>query len=375
MQTQSDTSIIEFVKKVLVHTFSHSRRKQEINEDPDKLNFACPYCGDSDTDLSKKRGNIYYRTNSFKCFNDGCLKWVPLSKFISHFSRELSIPIPTLSASTFEDRKPKVRKGFLIEFLMNPKVKKSLISFKDLSDRFFLKPCKDADPGSPIYEYIKSRHLENLPSFEQSCYYDSREDKIYIFNLDIRSGLVLGVSIRRIDPNYPGPKYDIKNYSQFIKNGLISKIDQDILTQIDTVNNFFNILNINFNKPIIVLEGQINAMFLNNAIATTGVTKSKSVLGSLISKKNALILFDNDKAGKEETYKLLKQGYKVFMWSKLIMNLRLKYPDQRRKINEINDINDLYKFLIRVGGGLDYDDFNNYVMEYFSNSIYDLIWA
>lgn len=371
----SDISILDFVKKVLSNKFKDNSRKQNVNEDQDKINFACPYCGDSHTDSSKKRGNIYYKTNSFKCFNDGCLKWVPLKQFISDFSKEYSLPIPTLNESLTKSRKPAVRKGFLIEFLMNPKVKKSLINFKDLSSRFFLKPCKDAPEGSPIRDYIKNRYLEFLPSFEQTCYYDSREDKIYIFNLDLRSGLVLGVSIRRIDPSYIGPKYDIKNYSQFIKNKLIGPIDESILTQIDTVNNFFNILNINFNEPIFVLEGQINAMFLNNAIATTGVTKSKSVLGSLISKRNSLILFDNDKAGKSETYKLLKEGYKVFLWSKLILDLRLKYPDQRKNINKINDLNDLFKFLVSVGDVPTFESFNLMILSYFSNSIYDLIWA
>lgn len=372
---QTDYDIHTFVKDVLKRAFPKHPHKQKINEEGDKLNFACPYCGDSHNDVSKKRGNLYFKTNSYKCFNDGCLTWKPISKFISDFAREYSLQVPNLGEEQTKSRKPTIRKGFLIEFLMNPKVKQSLIRFKDLSSRFFLKPCKDAPKDSPIYEYIHNRKIANLPGFEQSCYYDGREDKIYIFNLDIRSGLVLGLSIRRIDPNYPGPKYDIKNYSQFIKNKLIDPIEEDIVTQIDIVNNFYNILNINYNEPITVLEGQIDAMFIKNAIATTGVTKSKSVLGSIISKKNARILFDNDRAGAVETYKLLEQGYTVFMWSKLIRDLRLKYPDRRKWINDIKDINDLYKFLVNIGDNPSYEEFNDIIDQYFSNSIYDLIWV
>lgn len=375
MKDNPEYSIYNFVKDVLKSRFPSNNHRQKINEESDKLNFCCPYCGDSQNDASKKRGNLYFKTNSFKCFNDGCLKWTPLKKFISEFASKYSLRIPKLSEDTNKSRKPNIRKGFLIEFLMNPEVKKSLISFNDVYKRFFLKPCKEAPLDSKIYNYVKSRNLESLPSFEQSCYYDNREDKIYIFNLDIRSGLVLGVSIRHIDPDYPGPRYDIKNYSQFVKNGLIGSIDEDVLTKIDIVNNFFNILNINFNEPIIVLEGQFDSMFIKNSIATTGVTKSKSILGSIVSKTNARILFDNDKAGSVESRKLLSKGYHVFMWSKLMMDIRLDYPNDIREVNDIKDINDLYNFLISKDSNFTYDEFNNMISNYFSNSIYDLIWT
>lgn len=372
---KNEYNVYSFVKDVLKRKFPESVHKQKIHEEGDKLNFACPYCGDSHNDVTKKRGNIYFRTNSYKCFNDGCLKWTPLSKFVSEFALKYSLPIPKLIEDKNEEKKVEVlRKGFLIEFLVNPEVSGALINFKDLQERFFLKPCKDAPEGSPIGQYVRNRHLINLPTFEQSCYYDSREDKIYIFNLDLRSGKVLGLSIRRINEDWQGPKYDIKNYSQFKKNGLINIADEKVITKIDTANNFFNILNIKFDKPIKVLEGQINAMFLENAIATTGVTKSKSVLGTLISKKNARILFDNDKAGKSETAKLIAQGYRVFMWSKLIGDLRKQYPDHRKWINDINDINDLYDFYIKVGLNPTYDEFNNIIDQYFSDSMYDLLY-
>lgn len=372
---QEKYSTYQFVKDLLKNRFPNSKGRQSINEESDKLNFCCPYCGDSQTDSSKKRGNLYFRTNSYKCFNDGCLKWTPLKKFISEFASKYSLPIPSAFDSQTETRAPKVRKGFLIEFLMNPKVKESMVSFKDISNRFFLKPCKDAPEGSNIYQYIERRNLRSLPAFEQSCYYDSRHDKIYIFNLDIRSGLVLGMSMRRIDPDYPGPKYDIKNYSQFVKNKLISPIDEKIMEKIDIVNNFFNILNINFNEPIVVLEGQFDAMFIKNSIATTGVTKSKSILGSIVSKTNARILFDNDKAGSSESRKLLEQGYHVFLWSKLMQELKRKYPNHVKDLIEIKDINDLYNFTVKVNPEIDYDSFNDIISNYFSNSVFDLIWT
>ena len=373
MDNQYD--IHQFVKDVLNLRFSGNHHKTEINaEDSDKLNFACPYCGDSEKDPTKKRGNLYLTTQSYKCFNDGCLTWVPLNKFISTFALKYSLDLPSIEEKK-DSRKPvrqETKRGFLIEFLMNPKVKNSLIDFSSLQSRFFLTPCKDAPDESPVGQYIKTRNILSLPSFEQTCYYDSRMDKIYIFNLDLRSGKVLGVSLRRIGDG-PGPKYNIRNYSEFKKTGLIREVSDDIVSKVDAINNYFNILNVDFKYPVIVTEGQIDAMFLRNSIATTGVTKSKALLGTLLSKNNALILFDNDKAGRTESIKLIKAGYRVFMWANLIDDLKAKYPESVKDILNIKDVNDLYNFYVKVNGVVSFDQFNDDISKYFTQSIYDMI--
>jgi hypothetical protein len=369
----NDNSIHGFVKDVLKTRFKGDRHRQEINdEDPRKLNFACPYCGDSENDPTKKRGNLYVETNSYKCFNDGCLIWVPLNKFISNFALKYGIPIPEIERKkSFKKVKVESRRGEIIEFLMNPKVKSSLLDFSYIQNRFFLIPCKDSPKGSPVREYVEARKLMDLPSFEQSCYYDSNNNKIFIFNLDLKSGKVLGFSMRRIDPDFTGPKYNIKNYSELLSTGILSGVDEEIVRKIDQINNYYNILNVNFREPVTVTEGQIDAMFVRNCISTTGVTKSKTVLKTLLTKRNSRILFDNDKAGKSESIKLIQEGFSVFLWSKLIDTLKRSYPSEIRKILGIKDINDLYRFLSDISE-TSFEDFNNYLDEYFSDSIYDM---
>lgn len=368
-----EESIKEFVKNVLSIRFKSDRNKQEINdEDSGKLNFACPYCGDSEKDSTKKRGNLYLNTNSYKCFNDGCLKWVPLNKFISNFALRYNLPIPNISVK--EARNPvkiETRRGGIIEFLMNPRVKRSLLDFSYIQSRFFLIPCKDSPEGSKIREYINSRKLEDLPAFEQTCYYDSNNNKIFIFNLDIRSGKVLGFAMRMIDSDYSGPRYNIKNYSEFLDSGIISDVDDEIIKKIDAINNYYNILNVNFGEKITVTEGQIDSMFVKNSISTTGITKSKTILKTLLSKRNSRILFDNDRAGKSESIKLISEGYSVFLWSKLISDLKKSYFERIKVINRIKDVNDLYKFMCEVTE-TNFDKFNEYIDEYFSESIYDM---
>ena len=89
-----------------------------------------------------------------------------------------------------------------------------------------------------------------------------------------------------------------------------------------------------------VTEGQIDSLFLKNAIATTGVSKSSLLLNNLLSKSNALIFFDSDSAGKNKSIELIKKGYRVFLWNKIFSDLIKKYPLQRKSVKLINDVNE-----------------------------------
>ena len=167
--------LTEFISDLLKKRFKDDFHKQEINdEDVGKLNFACPYCGDSQKDSTKKRGNIYLRTSTYKCFNDGCLKWIPLSEFVSHFAQTLSLSIPNIKLADPHVEKVQLfnKRSELIQFLMDPKVRDRLLDFKEIFSRFFLKPCKDAPEDSPIGIEVRRRNLQFAPGFEESCYYD-----------------------------------------------------------------------------------------------------------------------------------------------------------------------------------------------------------
>ena len=377
LDISANYTLPEFCRAVLKRRFPNDANRQEIYEsDLDKINIACPYCGDSATDSHKKRGNIYVKTQTYKCYNDGCMVWVPLEKFISYFSLKYNLTVPSLDKKKVEfTPKTSIKKrGFLIEILINREIGEKLLKFDDLVARFSLTPCSKAEEDSPVGRFVSKRKIDRLPVFESSCYYDSRQDKVYLFNLDLKSGRVLGFALRKIDDSMPGPKYNIKSYSELKQNGLVKGMEDDLVQEIDSLNNYFNVLNVDFSRPIIITEGQIDSMFLDNSIATTGVTKSKAFLGNLVTKKNSLILFDSDKAGKDQTMELLRQGYKVFLWSKLLGDLKKKYPTKGRELSKVKDINDLFIFLIALQPDLNFKKFNQLVQEYFSDSPLDLIW-
>jgi len=368
--------ITDFIKDVLKKRFTDNKLKQQLDEsDSDKLNFACPYCGDSEKDSTKKRGNFYHNSGTYKCFNDGCLVYVKDKDFVAKFARKYSLDIPSLNGAKVTYKKVNtVRRGHMMEFLMRPNVNKNLLNIKDLSFRFGLSKCIDAKAGSDIYNYANSRYLMDLPVFRDTCYFDRDQTKIHIFNMDITSGKILGISTRKISDEAFGPRYDIKNYTDFVKKAKLSTgLTDDEIVMLDNINNYFNILNVKFSKPVPVTEGQFDSMFLDNAIATTGVTKSKSLLGTLLSTKNSRIFFDNDKAGKQESMKLIQEDYKVFLWSKFIHDLRYQYPQYRREINQITDINKLYQFYMSIGNTIGPDQFNDLLNEYYSESQFDAL--
>jgi hypothetical protein len=370
-------SIDKFVQDLLKKRFPTDRLKQTIYESGDKLNFACPYCGDSKTDSKKKRGNLYPDRGFYKCYNDGCGVKADIPKFISKFSLKYSLGIPdTKSTETkWVPQTTTKKRGSLIELLINRQATDHLLKIEEVAHRFSLIPCNEVDPDTELGQFIKNRSLDGLESFNKCSYFDSREDKIYLFNLDQRSGKILGFAIRRIGDNIVGPKYLIKNYSELKKNGLLKTIDDSILSDIDNINNYFNVLNIDFSKPIMVTEGQIDSMFLINSIATTGISKSKLLLENLLSKSNTLILFDSDSAGKTQSIDLIKRGYRVFLWNKVMLDLRKKYSADYRKVRLIKDVNDLYVFIKTREPNLTFESFNEFILTYFSESPLDLLYV
>ena len=47
------------IQNILNKEFSN-QQKRRVDEYADRLNMACPYCGDSSKSVHKKRGNLYF---------------------------------------------------------------------------------------------------------------------------------------------------------------------------------------------------------------------------------------------------------------------------------------------------------------------------
>jgi hypothetical protein len=367
--------LVSFLENVLQKRFPNIHAKQQIEGDLDrKINFACPICGDSQKKVSKKRGNIFLDTGTYKCFNDGCMSYMPLHEFISQMCNQHGILLPSfLLDEPVQSKVRPNRENQLVRFLTSDT--SELVKVTDVINRFSLKRLDQIDEGSEAYRYIDGRNITQVDDFGDCLYSDFADNKVYIFNFDRRSGRILGFSIRSLDPD-ADRKYIIKSYTDLKQIFAQREIAKELVDDANFLNNYFNILNVDFSKPISLTEGQFDSMFVRNCIATSGVSKAMSILKDLGVKSLIRIIFDRDSAGKNQMMSLIKQGYSVFLWNKVASDLRKKFPsdDDYYKIKGIKDINDLFSFLFERDDDYSVHEFNVWLDGYFSDSVFDLIY-
>jgi hypothetical protein len=367
--------IVHFVEILLRKRFHDVLEKQKIEGDQDrKINFACPICGDSEKKVSKKRGNLYLDTGAYKCFNDGCMAYMTLAEFVAKMSREHGIMLPSFVLETeYKPVKVKRDDNQLIRFLTSDTG--SLVTITDVINRFGLKRLDQIEGPSRALDYIKGRDLNLIDDFGDCLYADASDNKVFIFNFDRRSGRLLGFSMRSLDPNSER-KYIIKSYTDLANIFFQRDLSKQLIEDANFLNNYFNILNIDFSKPILLAEGQFDSLLLDNCIATSGVSKAKSIMSNLGAKSGIKIIFDRDHAGKVQMMNFVKQGYSVFLWNKAIAELKKASETSQEfiQINRIKDINDLFSFLRKKRPGYSIENFNSWIYSHFSETVYDMVY-
>lgn len=367
--------VVYFIETLLRKRFHDNAEKQKIDDGNDrKLNFACPICGDSEKKSSKKRGNLYLDTGAYKCFNDGCMAYMTLGEFVAKMSRENGILLPSfVIEAEYKPAKTKRDDNQLIRFLTSDT--ESLITITDIINRFGLKRLDQLDHESRALQYVRSRDLDQVEDFGDYLYSDSSDNKIFIFNFDRRSGRVLGFSMRSLNPDAER-KYIIKSYTDLANVFAQKTLQKQLIDDANFLNNYFNILNVDFTKPIFISEGQFDSMLISNCVATSGVTKAKSIISSLGAKGSIRIVFDRDKAGKTQMMNFIKQGYSVFLWNKAITEIKsmCQGASEMISLTKIKDLNDLFSFIRRKKPDYSLGDFNSWIGKNFSETVYDMVY-
>lgn len=87
------------------------------------------------------------------------------------------------------------------------------------------------------------------------------------------------------------------------------------------------------NKPLIITEGPIDSMFIENSTATVGAGSSKQI-DEQLSEFKRYWLYDNDEAGERKSKEKLAEHEYVFMWKKYLLANNLT----NMKIKDINDL-------------------------------------
>jgi transcription elongation factor Elf1 len=147
----------ELLSKVSLHLqdilntrFSEWEKKKVLPK-IGRLNFACPYCGDSHNDSHKKRGNIYTSSGFFKCYN--CGKKRNLEGFLRDFHKELDTSELMTAREINENSRPAQR---VIDPMMlhdHDELIKWSIDRSVIEEKFKLQPLD----RSKIFVYLKKR--------------------------------------------------------------------------------------------------------------------------------------------------------------------------------------------------------------------------
>lgn len=264
---------------------------QDFSFDGREFNFRCPFCGDSKRDYRKKRGWYNINKDQFHCFN--CQK--------------------SVSSNAFEAIIEKIRPGqdkikFVLEALggnienvlsNNIKVedKKSAISNWNEFLEYECVIVNEALENTPSYEYLKSRRLNNVNYPFYLCHNkDSRFFNRLIIPFFNEVGDCVYFQARKLNDNDP---LELK-----YMNPVGSR---DILFGIDRIDR---------KKTVVLLEGPIDSLFVENGLAlmTCAITQNQL---KMLNNLNIILMLDNDEAGKAASLKLSqKHNFRVFMYPK-----------------------------------------------------------
>ncbi len=333
------------IESILKKQFpKNSSVKWRVDVKRDRLNFACPYCGDSDKHDRKKRANIYFGNTRFKCFNSPECPSPNLRNFLKDFDSLDEIDLSEIS-KLIEIEKSYVPSKFKAGFSTQI-IEDNLISSYALSLDEVVSGLKLLNLSPWLGKYLTDR----LQVIDNKFWMDSGMN---LWILNIVNDKVLGAQIRSFKSG------NHNKYTTYKLNKLYDILDKEIpdteeFEMLDEVSQYYNWFNVNTDHPIIVFEGPLDSFLMKNAVAQCSITAQLDT-----SIGEFYFMYDNDKTGRSALINKLNDGYSVFLWNKFIKDYNLPIS--------IKDFNDVLLELKKQGKKYPSD-----ILDYFSKSKYDL---
>lgn len=313
---QTKTFVLEKYIRRAVDTVRHKGRGREI-----KVN--CPFCGDKDLKGTLWLTNTYrwcytcWRA-SCRCADHGILatKWLKEvnSSLYDQYVEELK-SYGKKDKKEVDALKAIIERKRADDLIKEKQDLQRAIEKDRKATRFFKKIDKPGKYQLAAIHFCKSRLI---PEEVWKRFYYCDEDKY-------RGRVII-------------PFYDKDGKIEFFQGRTLDK-DNDVkyLSRVGSTA-LYNWDFVDKERPIAVLEGPINSMFVENSTATVGAGSSGEIDDKL-KNLNCWFIFDNDKGGRKNAWKRVNQGRPVFMWSSFIFDYNLP--------SDINDINDVIMYLKR----------------------------
>ena len=264
--------------------------------------FRCPYCGDSKKNKNKTRGYIFQVKGDhvFKCHNCGVTR---------SFTNFLKDNAPHVYDEYVMERYKEgtigknVPKPDLTQFISKPKFEKRTVDLEPLSclNNFHVAKKYILDRGIPENKLDRLYYCPNFKEWtntQKQTFSDTTNDEErIIIPLNDTDGNLIGFQGRSLSPNAK-MRY------------ITVMLDED-------APKLYGLDSINKNETIYIVEGPLDSLFLENAVAMCGSDVDIRSFGW----SDYIWVYDNEPRSRQITDKISKsidRGDKVVIWSSSI---------------------------------------------------------
>lgn len=292
------------------------------------FSIPCQYCDHLHSYTNVLKGSLY-KTNknnwAYNCWRSTCschdngksaMEWLKdIDPFLFEECRK-EIYEKTVKQDTPKQNYKKIVNDKLKEQRQLEELEKERnLAAEKKATTYFRPLCIDSELSRKAIQYCESRKIDKKYYENFSVAIDGKYKGRLIIPVFNRDGDVIFWQGRLLEKKDGEAKY------------LNPKLNRDSL--------LFGIERMDIEKPVIVFEGPIDSLFVENGVATMGVSIPLNIRELLKELDRVFYVFDNDDAGRDMSVKYLKEAKYVFNWFMFIRDHKLeKY--------EIKDMNDLY---------------------------------
>ena len=268
----------------------------------DLYNFRCPLCGDSQKNKTKCRGFVYRKKDDYFYMCHNCSVSTTFYNFLKQVDESLLKEYQLERYRNGTERGNYTKPDFS-EAKEKPVFKERirLESIESLPEEHFAK------------RYIKSR---KIPLVFESQLYFAPDFKQFVETLGIEKE-----TLHKDDQRLVIPFYDSKKNLIAIQGRALGKSELRYITikLDDDFDKVFGLDRIDQDEMIYVVEGPIDSMFLQNAVATADANLES--ITKLFDKSKVTLVFDNEPRNKQIVEKInlaIDNHFNVVIWPEFI---------------------------------------------------------
>ena len=287
-----------FLLQVSPKLLRFSRKKDDL------YNFRCPLCGDSQKNKTKARGFVFRKKNDYfyMCHNCG------VSTTFYNFLKQVD---------------PSLLQEYQLERYKNGETGNNNYPKPDFEEYKAEKPTFKKSLELPTIDSLPEAHFaksyvqqRRIPQTFWSQLYYAEDFATFIQNLGIEKE-----NLHKDDKRLVIPFYDKEKNLVAIQGRSLgeSKLRYITLKLHDDNKKVFGLDRIDEDKLIYVVEGPIDSMFLENAVATAD--SNLESITDVLDKSKVALVFDNEPRNKEIVAKMEKaidNHFNVVIWPEMI---------------------------------------------------------